>query len=225
MKIVTFLISLLLFCSCASLKDQVKSRELLAKCTYELKRVDVESIDFDKMIELSNSAKKVDFKNPDKSVIPLLKEIKDQKFELNLAKLDFEAVIGVTNPNSHEVILDSLFVNAFLDNTKFANVIHDGPMVIQPNSEGELKVIVAMPTTYRIKNILDAENIVLKGKVWLKIELIKGLPFTIPFEFEVKEKVPREQIQKMVDEQKEKVVKKIVKELAGDKAKNLLDKF
>ena len=211
--------------SCASLDDQIKSRELLGKCKYELKRVDVENLDFDKMIDVANSAKQIDFKNPDKDVVlPLLKDIKDLNFDVNFSTLDFATTIGVTNPNAHPVILDSLVFDAFMDQTKVTNVIHDGVLNIPANSEGELNLIFAMPTDYKLKNLLEAENVNLRGKIWLKIELIKGLPITIPFPFDVKQKIPREQIQAMIDDQKKKVVEKVVKELAGDKVNDILKK-
>lgn len=212
--------------SCASLDDQIKSRELLAKCQYELKRVEVENLDFDKMIDMANSAKQIDFKNPDKEVVlPLLKDIKDLKFDLNFATLDFETTIAVKNPNAHPVILDSLVFDAYMDQTKVTNVIHDGILNVPANSEGELNLIFALPTTYKLKNVVEAETLNLQGKVWLKIELIKGLPVTIPFPFNVKQNIPREQIQAMIDAQKKKVVEKVVKEVAGDKVNDLLKKF
>jgi LEA14-like dessication related protein len=211
--------------SCASLDDQIKSRELLGKCQYELKRVEVENLDFDKMIEVANSAKQIDFKNPDKEVVPLLNDIKNLNFDVNFSTLDFATTIGVKNPNAHPVILDSLVFDAFMDDIKVTNVIHDGVLNIPANSEGELRLVFAMPTSYKLKNLLAAENVNLQGKVWLKIELIKGLPITIPFPFNVKQKIPREQIQAMVDDQKKKVVEKIVKELAGDKVNSIIKKF
>lgn len=217
---------MLFFTGCASLDDQVKSRELLAKCQYELKRVDVENLDFDKMIDVANAAKQVDFKNPDKKeVLPLLKDIKDLNFDVNFSTLDFALTIGLKNPNPHQVILDSLVFDTYMDDIKVTNVIHDGPMNVAAQSEGEMRLIFAMPTSYKLKNLMAAENVNLRGRIWLKIELIKGLPFTIPFNFDVKQKIPREQIQQMIDEQKKKVVEKVVKELAGDKANELLKKF
>jgi LEA14-like dessication related protein len=211
---------------CASLDDQVKSRELLAKCQYELKRVDVENLDFDKMIEVANAAKQVDFKNPDKKeVLPLLKDIKDLNFDVNFSTLDFALTIGVKNPNNHQVIMDSLVFDTYMDNIKVTNVIHDGPMNIAAQSSGEMMLIFAMPTSYKLKDLMASENVNLRGRIWLKIELIKGLPFTIPFNFDVKQKIPREQIQQMIDEQKKKVVEKVVKELAGDKANEIIKKF
>jgi len=215
----------LLLSSCASLDDQVKSRELLAKCQYELKRVEVENLDFDKMIDVANAAKQVDFRNPGKEALPLLKDIKDLNFDVNFSTLDFALTIGVKNPNPLQVILDSLVFDTYMDDIKVTNVIHDGPMNVAAQSEGELRLIFAMPTSYKLKNLTAAENVNLRGRIWLKIELIKGLPFTIPFNFDVKQKIPREQIQQMIDDQKKKVVEKIVKELAGDKATDLLKKF
>jgi len=220
-----WIFSILIFSGCASISDQVKSRELLGKCTYDLKRVDVENIDFDEIVRLANSAKEINFKKPGKEVVPLLKDIKDLKFDVDFSNLDFVATMGVTNPNPHQVILDSLYFDAYLDDTNIVRVIHDGILNVGPNSEGEMRLIFSMPTSYKLKKVLAAENVVLKGKIWLKIEFIKGLPFTIPFPFSVKQKVPREQIQKAIDAQKEKVKKRILKEIGGDKAKDLLKKF
>jgi LEA14-like dessication related protein len=228
MRITSILLAFSLFAllqSCASLDDQIKSRELLAKCQYELKQVDVENLDFDQMINVANAAKQIDFKNPGKDVIPLLRDIKDLKFDVNFSTLDFATTIGVKNPNAHPVILDSLVFDAYMDDIKVTNVIHDGVLNIPANSESELRLIFAMPTSYKLKNLIEAENVNLQGKVWLKIELIKGLPITIPFPFNVKQKIPREQIQAMIDDQKKKVVEKVVKELAGEKVNSIIKKF
>jgi len=225
MRSLYLILFILILSGCASLKDQAKSRELLAKCKYSLDRVDVENIDFDQIIRLASNAKEINFKKPGKEVIPFLKEIKDLNFDVDFTTLDFKTTIGVDNPNAHDVILDSLVFDAFFDGIKVTNVIHDGPLKIGPKSKGNLDLIFAMPTSYKLKKVMQAETVNLKGRIWLKIELIKGLPFTIPFNFDVKQKVPREQIQKMIDDQKEKVVAKVVKELAGQKAKDLLKKF
>ncbi len=226
---VSLTISLLLtifLVGCASLNDQMKSRELLAKCQYELKKVELENFNFDKMIEVTNAAKQIDFNNPSiNDVKPLLKDIKDLNFNLNFSTLDFALTIGVKNPNPIPIQVDSLVFDAFMDQTKVTNVIHDGPMNIGAQSESELRLIFAMPTSYKLKNLTEAENINLKGRIWLKIELIKGLPFTLPFNFDVKQEIPREQIQQQIDAQKKKVVEKIVKVLAGDKVGDLLKKF
>ena len=218
-------LSILLLTGCATISDQVKSRELLAKCKYDLKKVEVENLDFDQIIRLASSAKEINFKKPSKDLIPLLKEIKDLKFDLNFSTLDFVSTMSVTNPNPHEVILDSLFFDAYLDETYVVQAIHDGTLNIPANSEGEMRLLFSMPTDFKLKKILDAENMVLKGKVWLKLELIKGLPITVPFPFNVKQKVPREQIQKAIDAQKEKVKKRIIKELGGGKIKDILNRY
>ena len=131
----------------------------------------------------------------------------------------------VTNPNSHEVILDSLYFDAHLDDTYVAQVIHDGILNIPAHSKGEMDLIFSLPTRYKLQKVLEAENVVFKGKVWLKLELVKGVPITIPLPFNVKQKVPKDQIQKSIDEQKEKVKKKILKAVGQDKLKKVLDKF
>lgn len=216
------LLAMLLLSGCASISDQVKSRELLAKCSYDLKRVDVENIDFDNIIQVANSAKEINFKKPGKDAIPVLKDIKDLKFDVNFSTLDFAATMGVNNPNPHEVILDSLYFDAYLDGTYVIQVIHDGPLRVGPNSSGDMRLIFSMPTEYKLKKVLEAENVVLKGKIWLKIEIIKGLPFTIPFPFNVKQKLPEDQLKNAIDEQKQIVKKKIIKELGGDSLKKKL---
>lgn len=208
-------ILLVVFSACASLSDQAKSRELLAKCEYELKDVKVENIDFNRIIRMANSAKEINYQNPGKDVLPLLKDIKDLKFDVDFTTLDLEALIAVNNPNMHPVILDSLVMDVFVDETLVTNVIHDGHTEIAPNSIGEMNFIFALPTDYKLKRLQEAEFINLRGRIWLKIELIKGLPFTIPFNVDVKQRVPREQLNELVKKQKQKMAEKIVKELTG----------
>ncbi len=215
---------ILLISGCA-ISDQVKSRELLAKCEYSLKHVQVESIDFDQMIRLVNGAKEVDFKNPGKDVLPLLKEIKDLKFDVNFTTLDFASTLAIKNPNAHEVILDSIQFEAFLDQQFVAKGGNGSRLNVPAKSEGETTIMLSIPSKINLKEVVKSEVVNIKGRVWLKLELIKGLPITLPFNFNVKQNVPREQIQKLIDTQKEKVVTKVVKELAGDKVKGLLKKF
>lgn len=226
MKSSLFLISLVFLAACASLKDQAKSRELLSKCEYSLERIAIEQIEFDDLVKIAGLAKEVNFKNPGKEVIPLLNEVRKLNFDINFKTLDLTTTVGVTNPNAHKVVVDSIALDGFLDGIRVANVIHDGKAVEVPaNTKGEIDLILALPTSYKLDKVLKAEELNLQGKVWLKIELIQGLPITIPFKFNVTKEVPREEIQKLIDEQKNKVLKKVLKELVGGGLNDLLDKF
>ena len=219
------LIVILSISGCASLKDQVKSRELLAKCEYRLSDISVEKINFDQMVKLVNSAKEVDFKNPGKEVLPLLQEIKDLNFDINFTTLDFEANLNVKNPNAHPVVMDSVQFDAFLDDQFIMKAANGSRLDILAKSEGAMPIMLNVPTDVNLKKVVKSENIRMKGRVWLRIELIKGLPITLPFNFDVKQKVPREELQKVIDAQKKKMMERMVKELAGGKVKDLLKKF
>jgi LEA14-like dessication related protein len=212
---------LLLIYSCASLSDQAKSRELLAKCKYDLKKVDLENIDFSNIITLANSAKDIDINKPD-NIVDLAKDIKDLKFDLNHKRLELRTFIQVNNPNPHEVIMDKLYFDTFFDQAYLMRVDHDKHMVIAPNSTGTLELLFVVPTDMRLREIMKAENVVLDGRIWLKIEFIKGLPFTIPFDFKVKQRIPKEQIQAAIDKQKDKAKDQVLKNAGGDKLKNIL---
>lgn len=216
---------LIFLTACSTLKDQAKSRQLLEKCEFSFERIAVEEIEFDQLVKIVDLAKEVDYKNPGKEVFPLLNEIRKLNFDLNFSTLDIKTTIGVTNPNMHEVILDSIVFDAFLDDTRVANVIHDGTLIIEPNSKGELDAIVSIPTKFKLKKVLNAQEFNLKGKVWLRIELIKGWPVTVPLRFDITRPLPKEQIKELIDDQKKKVALRLAKEILEGKAKNFLDKF
>jgi hypothetical protein len=212
---------LLLIVSCASLSDQAKSRELLAKCKYDLKKVDLENIDFNNIITLVNSAKDIDINKPG-NIVDLAKDIKDLKFDLNHKTLEFRTFLQVTNPNPHEVIMDKLYFDTYFDQAYLTRVDHDKHVEIKPNSTGTLELLFVVPTDVKLRQVLNSENVILDGRIWLRIELIKGLPFTIPFDFKVKQQIPREQIQAAIDKQKEKAKDQVLKNAGGDKLKSIL---
>ncbi|NNE55373.1 MAG: hypothetical protein HKN32_05095, partial [Flavobacteriales bacterium] len=216
-------VSLVVFSGCSSLKDQAKSRELLAKCEYTLEDVAVENISFTQVIELIETAKEVDWKDPDPEILPLLNEIRKLNFELDFQELDFQAAIGIYNPNDHEVVVDSLYFDAFLDESKIARVHHNTSMLISPNSNSVIETTMTVAKGIKLKKVRKAEEIQLRGKVWLKIELLKDYPVTLPMKFDVSRPVPREEINALIDEQKRIVVAKIVKELLSGGIRNLFD--
>ena len=225
-KPIQLLILLITLSSCATLKDQAKSGELLGKCKYSLDNIAVENIAFDKLIQLAAMAKEIDFKNPGSEVLPLLNEIRKMNFDVDFSELDIKATIGIENPNPLPVVLDSIAFDAFLDGNEVVHVTSAGSNVNVPaNGKGQVDAIMTMPTTYKLKKLLAAESINLKGKAWLKIELIKGFPVTVPFKFDVDRKIPREEIQTLIDAQKEKIVEALVKKLLKGNALDFLKKL
>ena len=144
---------------------------------------------------------------------------------VQLSIRDFEANLNVKNPNAHPVIMDSIQFDAFLDDQYIMKGANGNRLNIAANSSGVAPIILNIPTDVNLKKVIEAEKIRMKGKVWLKIELIKGLPITLPFNFDVKQNVPRDDLQALIDKQKKKMMERMVKELAGDKVKKLLNKF
>ena len=216
----------IVFLSCASLKDQSKSRELLAKCEYSLEEISIKKIEFDDLVRIVGLAEQVNFKNPGKELLPLINEIRKMNFDLNFNTLDLNATINITNPNTHKVIMDSVVMDVYLDETKITSLVHNGSDVhIPPNESGSFDVLVQIPTSFKLQKVLKAEYTNLKGKIWLKVELIKGLPLTIPFRFNVSREIPHEKIQEKIHEQKQIIITKILNELTTGGVRNILDKF
>lgn len=219
------LIALTLFASCSSLKDQAKSRELLAKCEYSLEDIGIENIKFSEVIQIVETAKEVNWKEPNPDIRPLLNDIRKMNFELDFKQLDIQANIGIYNPNEHEVVLDSIYFDAYFDDVKVGRVNHSASVSIPKASQNVVETNLRLAKGIKLRKIQQAEEIHLRGKVWLKIELAKGFPVTLPVKFDVSKPVPRDQINGIIDEQKKKVVAKIVKEILKGGFKNLLDKL
>ncbi|MFY0600652.1 MAG: hypothetical protein JXR03_13350 [Cyclobacteriaceae bacterium] len=192
------------------MKESVKARKMLEKCGYNLKEVQLDLIDFNSNITFDNSTNKIDVKNPGKETLGMAKEIKAGNFNVDLSSLKFNAVLEITNPNDSEVALDSLKLKAYLDDAFLVDVRHLEHTIIPPNSSNLTNVIINIPTAFPIKPLLEAENVVLKGKVWLNLNLTKKTNITLPIPVSVKKEIPREEINAAIEEEKDQKIKSLL---------------
>lgn len=195
---------------CASMKDSVKARKMLEKCSYELTEIQLDIIDFESTISFDNESKKINVNNPGKEALNLIKEIKNGDFSLDLSQLRFTAVIKITNPNTSEVELDSLKLKTYLDDAFLVDVRHLEHSIIAPNTSVLTNVAIALPTAFPVKELFQAEDMVLKGKVWLNLMITKNNRITLPVPISVRKKIPREEINSAIQEEKEKKTKELL---------------
>ncbi|MEP0366106.1 MAG: hypothetical protein ABJN36_17900 [Cyclobacteriaceae bacterium] len=195
---------------CASMKDSVKARKMLEKCSYELTEVQLDLVDFESTISFDNESKKINVNDPGKETLSLIKEIKKGNFSLDLSQLRFNAIIKITNPNTSEVELDSLKLKTYLDDAFLVDVRHLEHTVIAPNSSVLTNVAIALPTAFPVKELFQAEDMVLKGKVWLNLMITKNNRITLPVPISVRKKIPREEINAAIQEEKDKKIKELL---------------
>lgn len=205
-----FLLMVIIATSCASMKESVKARKMLEKCGYALTEVQLDLIDFKPTIAFDNSAKKINVDNPGKEVLALAKEIKNRNFSIDLSKVYFNAIIEITNPNDVEVALDSLKLKTYLDDAFLVDVRHLEHTVIPPNSSAFTTLNVALPTAFPVKSLLVAEDMVLKGKVWLNLNLTKNTNITLPIPVSFRKEIPREEINQAIEDEKDERISELM---------------
>jgi hypothetical protein len=207
------MLSALLLSSCA-LSNSIKARELLAKCKYELLQVNLKVFDFAPTISFDKSGKTFSLEKPGKELLPYIKQIKQGNFQLHFDKLSFEAVVGIDNPNNQKVIMDSLFFDTYLDKDFTAKVNHPEHLEIESGQKGKTSVLVEVPTNIPLRKALSAQNINLKGKVWLRLAIFtEDSEHMIPYDFDITRPVPRKEIQAAIAKEKKKVQKKLIKKV------------
>ncbi|MEO9474060.1 MAG: hypothetical protein ABJG41_00945 [Cyclobacteriaceae bacterium] len=194
---------------CASMKDSVKARKMLEKCGYELTEITLDLIDFEPTIGFDNESRKVNVNAPGKQTLSLIKEIKNGDFSVDLSKLRFNALIKITNPNASEVVLDSLKLKTYLDDAFLVDVRHLEHTVIAPNSSVLTNVAITLPTAFPVKALLQAEDMVLKGKVWLNL-MISNKTITLPVPISFRKEIPRDEINAAIQEEKDKKIKELL---------------
>lgn len=229
-KFVLLVMGILLLDGCSSLRESIKSRELLGKCEYELKEVRVRTLDFAPVITFDNSTKKINVEQPTAAELLLLADrIRKGDFNLSIKKLSMDAIVEVDNPNEQEVILDSMFYDCFLDETYLMKIGHYEHSVIPPRSVSDTRMTFDVPLNTPLKNIINAQDVVVKGKVWLRLKLTKKTEVTLPVPVKVKRAIPREQINARIEKEKERIIndliKKLEKEAGGNKVKDGIKKL
>ncbi len=212
----------LIFQSCSSMKESVKARKMLEKCGYSLQEVQLDLIDFGSTISFDNSNNKLDISSPGSEILTLLDDIRKGSFSLDLSKLSFNAVIQITNPNDVEVALDSLKMKTYLDDSFLVDVRHLEHTIIPPNSSVNTNVGITLPSAFPLKQLFVAEDMVLKGKIWLNLNLTKNTNVTLPVPISLRKEIPREEINQAIVDEKDKKIKELIEYATSNKAKDKL---
>lgn len=212
-----FLTLIILGTSCSSLREAAKSRELLGKCTYELKEVHVKTLEFAPILKFDNSSKKINSESVStQDLIKLLDQIVKGQFSLNLDKLQMDALVEIKNPNAKEVILDSMMYDCFLDETYLMKIGHYQHKVVPASSSALTNMQFDVPLNIPLQKVINAQEVVVKGKVWLRVKYSKNREITLPIPVKVKHPIPREEIQAKIDKEKERLIKELAKKAEND---------
>lgn len=200
-----------LFSGCKAMRESVKARAMLGKCTYQLKSVDLSVLDFAPTVTFDNGSKKINIERPSTvEVIAVLNEIRKKEFKLEVKELSFNAIVEISNPNSSEAIMDSIFVETYLDDMYAMRVLHKEHSIIPAKGKDDTKLTLEIPLSISLDKVLSAEEVKLNGKVWLKMKVTKNRTITLPVPIKLKTKIPREEIKAEIAKQEEIVVTKLV---------------
>lgn len=223
----SILMIMVLMANCSSLNQSIRARKLLGNCKYELKEIRLKTFDFSPIISFDNSDKTVnieEIKLPE--ILLLLDQIQKGQFSFSLRELKFDALVEVTNPNGQEVILDSMEVKLLLDNSFLLNLNHDKILNIPANSEAISTVGCSLPLNFPLNKLLSAKEFTLDGSAFMKVNFSKNLSKEIELPIKVTRDIPRDQVNKAIEEQKEKILQSLLDKTKrnplGQKLKDLL---
>lgn len=220
--------SLFYFSACA-ISDSVRARELLTKCEYKITNLELKTLDFAPRIALNNG-KKLSVKKPAlKKLLPVVNQIRKGNFDLELQNLDFIATLEIKNPTDHQVELDSLFLNGFLDEKKMAKVQRNEHTVVPAKEKRSTQFTVSLPTKFPFNKIWKAKEISLEGKLWLDLMLTKETRISVPIPVSLSKEIPREEIKKLMQAKKSEYAHQLLKNLDRTKKtksfQNAIKKF
>lgn len=214
------------FSGCTALQESIDARTLLGKCEYSVEEVQLKLLDFTPMISFDNSSKKFNVKQPSIDMLAMAEQIKNKEFQVNFSEFDLVAKLKINNPNPYRVEVDSLYVDTYLDESFLVKVKHPEHTTVPASQSMVTDINFTVPTDFPFHKVLDTEQFVFKGKVWLRMEIIEGMKVTLPVPFTVRQDVPKEQIQQAIDTEKEKLLEELLswleKKAPEDKVKDAL---
>lgn len=215
----------MLFSGCKAMRESVKAREMLGKCTYQLKSVDLSVLDFAPTVSLNNGSKKINIERPSTvDVVAVLNKIRKKEFKLEVKELTFNAIVEISNPNSSEAIMDSISFDTYLDDMYAMKVVHKEHSVIPARGTDDTKITLEIPLSISLDKVLKAEEILFKGKVWLKMNITKNRTVTLPVPIRIKKEIPREEIKSEIAKQEEIVIEKLIEAAKAKKVDKDLKK-
>lgn len=208
---VSILLLMVLMANCASLNESLQARKLLGNCKYEIKEVRLKTFDFSPIISFDKSAQEI---NIEKVKIPeillLLNQIRKGEFSFSLKELKFDALVEVENPNGQEVIMDSVEVKLFLDDSFLLNLNHDANLNIPAKSKALSTIACNLPLNFSLNTLLSAKEFTLDGNAFMKVNFTKRFSKEIEVPLKITREIPRDQINAALAKQKEKIVQTLL---------------
>jgi len=217
-----YLLLIMMFSGC-TLYRSMQARKLLSKCKYSIEKIALKTFEFAPVITFDNRKNSFSFESPTKDLIPLLDDIRNKRFNLKLNTLSFTAFVQITNPNKQEVELDSMFFKGYLDKQFVATIVHREHTVISSGKKKTVKMYLSVPISVPLKKVKTAKNMVLDGKVWLKLAVVGKNSVTIPFAVTVKKEIPHKKLEKAIEKKKSEIVRSLLNKLNND-AHSIIDK-
>lgn len=198
---------LLSFLTACSLWGSINARKLLTQCKYQVTSLEVELAKFKSSFLMGKDQKEVKISDGLEVLQAHWSDIKKGRFEVDLRTLKLKTLVQITNPNSQEVIVDSLVLDAFMsDGEAFSRIGHYRSLEIPSGSQDTARFDITIPVDMNLKNLMNEEKIKFQGTVWSQIKLTEGFSGTIPLPVSFDYKIPREEIQKQMNQHKSQLI-------------------
>lgn len=201
----------ILMANCASLNESLRARKLLGNCKYELKEIRLKNFDFSPIISFRDGQTKINIEEVKvPQILLLLEDIRKGDFSFSLKELKFDALAEIDNPNSEEVILDSLGLKLFLDNSHLLNLAHQKNLRIAEKSKAISTIACKLPLDFPLDKLLNAKEFSLDGEAFMKVDFSKKISKEIKLPIKVTREIPREEINAAIAKEKERILKVLI---------------
>ncbi len=159
-------IALLLFSGC-SINRSIRARELLEKCEFTIKSVEVKQA------------------TANEGLFGLINQLASG----TTPTIDLNVLVTVDNPNDEKVIIDSLSLDLIVAEDSLSKINVNQYSEIAAKSKRDVPVAVSLPITPQILQAANAKKYTLKGTVWMKIELFEGFETVYAYPLEITKKM------------------------------------
>lgn len=202
----------IVFSNC--LGQNIRARENLAKCEYKIERFDLKKILFsDNIIIQGKDIVNLSSRTTANTIIKYASKIRRKDFKIKINHVLFDLYLKIKNTTDHEVVLDHLEADIYIDKTKVSKVNHKKFTRINPGKESVEKINVKVPFD-EMKGfyLKKPKTITFDAKVYVNI-LIGDYTLETPWVISIKKTIliPYNKIQKIIDKKKNEIVNKYIK--------------
>lgn len=196
--------------NCGLINKNINARKNIKHCKFEFVRFNSINIEYQPKIEIN--FKKIDI-DDDKCVmeeiIKNLSDIRLKKFKNFLSSLEFKVEIKIINPNNNEVVLDELSADIYIDENYVTRVEHKEFIRIGAEGLQNTTLGIILKNEMEKISLSSAKRIIIKSEVKARILIGEhNIKFPIPIKIECD--YPREKIIEMIENNKEKLAKKLI---------------